>query len=243
MVSCVLRVFLPVWSHISWVKFVADRHPFSQFLSPWLFWFLFCSYHCDTKFLDEQFKREKKDFNLWLPRFTSWLWGIRKQTEPRQVSILGKENLGTLIRLNYFLLSYWDKGLVGFSCQNKPFSEIFKLLIKKGNLWEDPVVRTDQFPFIWLDFPSPKNQSKSVSFEERRTHTIPKHMEVLSLLGNFRYHLVLPPTRKWYLFVCFPPTLCVLYVCVCLYMHAPVFNKIWQSKETFLFLPFLSSGQ
>lgn len=35
----------------------------------------------------------------------------------------------------------------------------------------------------------------------------------------------------------------VVCVCVCLYMHAPVFNKIWPSKGTFLFLPFLSSGQ
>lgn len=76
--------------------------------------------------------------------------------EPWQVGILGKENLGRFIWLNYFLLSYWDKGLVGFSCQNKLFSEIFKHLIKKVNLREDPVVRTRQFPFIWLDFPPPK---------------------------------------------------------------------------------------
>lgn len=69
-----------------------------------------------------------------------------------------------------------------------------------------------------------KNQSKSVSFEERRTHTIPKHMEVLSLLGNLKYHLVLPPTRKWYLFVCFSPTLCMLYVCVCVYMWMLLFS-------------------
>lgn len=74
--------------------------------------------------------------------------------------------------------------------------------------------------FYLTRFPPPKkNQSKTVSFEERRTHTIPKHMEVLSLLGNLRYHLVLPPPRKWYLFVCFPqPCACCMCVCVCICM-------------------------
>lgn len=35
----------------------------------------------------------------------------------------------------------------------------------------------------------------------------------------------------------------VVCVCACLYMQAPVSNKIWLSKETFLFLPFSSSDQ
>lgn len=152
--------------------------------------------------------------------------------ESWQVGILGKENLGRIMWLNYFLLSYWDKGLMGFSCQNKLF------------LREDPVVRTNQFPFIWLDFSPPQkkpspNQSVLRKGELILSPNICKFYLCQATSDTILCYL--PQGNGTSLYA--SPQPCACCVCVCLYMHASVFNKIWLGDETFLFLPFSSSDQ